>query len=319
MPQFKVAVTDYSFDNLDPERETLAAVDCEIVEGQCKTEDEVLALCRDADAILAQWAPVSKKVIDGLQNCKVIVRYGIGVDNVDLQAAKERGIPVCNVPDYGIDEVADHAVSMALCLGRQLPQIHARTLTGEWKLAPVSPMPAFREMTFGTAGFGRIAREVHKRVAPFGFRRIAFDPYVVEAEYSTIGVEKVELDELIAQSDILSLHSPLTEETRHLINSERLQQMKATAILVNTARGPLIDTLALAQALDNGEIAYAGMDVFEAEPLPDNHPLRKPANTLLTSHVAWYSESSLPKLQKLAAEEVVRALRNETLRNVVNL
>ncbi|HYE57046.1 MAG TPA: C-terminal binding protein [Rhodothermales bacterium] len=314
----KVVITDHGFANVDPEREVLAGH--ELVVAQCKTPEEVIAATAGADAVLAQWAPVNADVIATLDHCKVIVRYGIGVDNVDLAAAKAKGIPVCNLPDYCVDEVADHSLALALALARQLPAIDRRTREGTWKLAPATvPLLAFRDMTFATAGFGRIARAVLERARPFGFRLAAYDPYVSDAALTEAGVERLSLDALFAEADVLSLHLPLTAETRHFINAERLTQMKPHAVLVNPSRGPLVDTAALAEALEKRTIGYAGIDVFEQEPLPLDHPLRQSPYALLTSHTAWYSEASLPKLQRLAAEEVARCLRGEPLKNQVNV
>ena len=310
----KIVITDYGFANIDPERATLSAGGVELVTAQCKTAEEVIQAAADADGLIVQWAPITAPVIDSLKQCKIIVRYGIGVDNVDLAAAKARGIPVCNVPDYCIDEVADHTITLALAQARQLPQIDTRLRVGKWKITPDKPMPAFREMTFATAGYGRIARAVLQRAKAFGFKLAAYDPYSAPSG----DVAAVSLDELFQQADILSLHSPLTAETKHLVNSARLAQMKPTAIVVNTARGGLIDTKALAEALQAGTIAAAGLDVFETEPLEEDHPLRKCPNALLTSHVAWFSQSSVPKLQQLAAEEALRGLLGKPLSNQVN-
>jgi D-3-phosphoglycerate dehydrogenase len=278
----------------------------------------MLAATRDADAVLVQFAQVPASVIEGLARCKVIVRYGIGYDNVDIATAKRRGIPVCNVPDYGVQEVADHAVSMALALGRQLPALDRHVRSGQFTMGPITPMPAFREMAFITLGFGRIARAVLQRAKGFGFKLAAYDPLVPAAAFEEAGVEKLNLDEAFSRADVLSLHSPLTDATRHVVNEVRLRQMRPTAILVNSARGALVDTVALAAALRQRTIAYAALDVFEAEPLPGDHPLRQCDNLILTPHMAWYSEASLPRLQTLAAEEVVRALRGEPLNNQLN-
>lgn len=318
MPTFRVLVTDHGFPNLRHEESAVSAAGAELVVAQCKTADDVVAAARGADALLVQWAPITAAVVAALDRCKVIVRYGIGVDNVDLVATKAKGIAVCNVPDYGVNEVAEHAVSLALALARQLPMIDRRLRGGTWKIVPDKPMPAMRETTFATAGFGRIARTAHEMMRGFGGKRIAYDPYVSHEAMKLAGVEKVDLEELFTRSDILSLHLPLTAETRHFVNAARLAQMKKTAIVVNTARGPLVDTVALAAALQAGVIAGAGLDVFEKEPVEKDHVLFSCPNALLTSHVAWYSESSIPRLQHLAAEEVVRGLRGEPLKNQVN-
>jgi D-3-phosphoglycerate dehydrogenase len=311
----KIVITDASFANIIPETDAVAGAGIELVLAQCKTAEDVMNATADADGMIVQWAPITATVIDNLTRCKVIVRYGIGVDNVDLAAARQKGIAVCNVPDYCIDEVADHTVSLALAHARQLVQIDMRIRAGVWKIYPDKPMPSFSEMTFATAGYGRIARAVLDRARAFGFRTAAYDPFVAPPSDH---VTSLSLDELFRQADILSLHVPLSPESKHLVNADRLAQMKPTAIIVNTARGGLIDTTALANALQAGTIAAAGLDVFESEPLEEYHPLRKCPNALLTSHVAWFSERSVPKLQRMAAQEAVRALQGEPLRNQVN-
>ena len=317
MNSFNVVITHHGFPNIEQEKRVIETAGGNVMEVHGESPDELIAATREADALLVQHSPITAEVIDALNNCKIIVRYGIGVDNVDLDAAKAKGIPVCNVPDYGVDEVADHAVSLALTLGRQLPQIDLRLRGGEWKITPISPMPAFREMTFATAGFGRIGRAVLARASGFKFKLAAYDPFVDADTMAEVGVTKLSLDELFAQADILSLHLPLSPETQHLVNAARLQEMKSHAILVNTARGALIDTVALANALQERVVAYAGLDVFEEEPLNQDHPLLSCQNALLTSHVAWFSESSVPLLQRLAAEEVVRGIQNEPLKNQI--
>lgn len=314
----KVLITDHGFPNVDEERRIVEESGAQFAIAQCKTAQDVIEAAHDADALLVQFAPITAEVLSSLPNCKVIVRYGIGVDNIDLAAAKTYEIPICNVPDYCLAEVADHAVSLALALARQLPIIDRRVRSGVWKLTPDHTMPAFSEMTFGTAGFGRIAREVLKRAAGFGFRLAAYDPFVPDEAFEAAGVQKMSMEQLL-QSDILSLHLPLNAQTQHIIDAQALQQMKRHAIVVNTARGPLIDTLALADALKSGVIAAAGLDVFDEEPLAPNHPLRECDNAILTSHVAWFSQSSVPKLQAMAAEEAVRGLRGQPLRNQVSV
>lgn len=313
----KVVITDYGFKNIDQEISILNEAGFEVVPAQCKTEEEVIKASAGADALLVQWAPVSPAVIDSLAKCKVIVRYGIGVDNVSLDAAAQKNIAVCNVPQYCINEVADHSMALALSLARQLTATRKQMGT-VWKITPPAPMPAFRQMLFVTAGLGRIAREVMKRAAAFGFTLAAYDPYIDAKTMKSLGVTKLNLNEALANADILSLHLPLNEETRHLVNESSLQTMKQHAILVNTSRGGLIDTYALAAALEKGVIGGAGLDVFETEPLPADHPLRTCPNTELTSHTAWFSEASVPALQKLAAEEIVRGLTGKALHNRVN-
>ena len=311
----KVLITDYGFPNLEPEMAVFNQAGIEVVTAQCKTEEEVIVAAQGCDALLVQWAPVRERVAAALPDCKLVVRYGIGVDNLDIPALKAHGKAVAYVPDYCIDEVADHAVALSLALARQLPQTHARTLSGTWKITPPAPMPAFRKMTFATLGYGRIARAILDRVRPFGFRLVAHDPYVDPTDMQAAGVMGMDLDSIFSEADILSLHAPLSDTTRHLVNMERLRSMKPTAIIINTARGPLIDTPALAQALHDGVIGGAGIDVYEKEPLEDDHPLRTAPNTILTSHTAWYSQESVPELQRSGALEVARGLTGQPLRN----
>lgn len=314
-----VVITDHGFPDVELERRLIEGAGARLRVAQCRTGAQVIQAAEGADILLVQWAPVTADVIAALDGCRLIVRCGIGVDNVDLPAAKARGIPVCNVPDYGTEEVADHAVSLAVALARQLPMIDRRVREGLWKITPPAPMPAFNEMTFATAGLGRIARAVLRRAAGFGFQPAAFDPHVPDEAFATAGARRIgSVDQLFREADILSLHLPLNDQTRHLVNAQRLLEMKRHAVLVNTARGGLVDAAALANALNAGTIAAAGLDVFEQEPLPSNHPIRDCPNALLTSHVAWYSESSVPRLRRLAAEEVVRGLRGEPLKNQVN-
>ena len=314
----RVVYTDHGFPDVATEQALIEAAGGALAVAQCRTPEDVIAATAGADALIVQWAPITADVIGTLERCRVIVRLGIGVDNVDLAAARARGFPVCNVPDYCLDEVADHTLALALSLARQLVRIDRRVRAGTWRITPDAPMPAFRAMTFATVGFGRIARGVLERAEAFGFRLAAYDPLVPEEAFQRAGVERLELDALFAGADIVSLHCPLTAETRHLVNAERLRQMKPTAVLVNTARGGLVDTVALAEALADGTVAAAGLDVFETEPLPEEHPLRLCPNALLTSHVSWYSEQSVPRLQRKAAEEVVRALNGEPLLHPVH-
>jgi D-3-phosphoglycerate dehydrogenase len=310
----KVLITDCGFPDVERERSAIEASGATLEVAQCRSEDEVIAVAADADVLLVQWAPISERVISALNSCRAIVRYGIGVDNVNLVAARAHNIAVCNVPDYGVDEVADHAFALGLALSRQLPFWHSAVQRGEWPQTPPRLLQAFNEMTFATAGLGRIARAVLSRARGAGFQVAAYDPFVSAAEFERLQVTPLDADELFAQADILSLHLPLTPATASFVNAERLQQMKKSAVLVNTARGPLVDNAALASALQSGDIGAAGLDVFETEPLPASHPLRMCENALLTPHIAWYSSGSIARLQQLAAEEVVRALRGEALR-----
>jgi len=318
MRPYKVIITDHSFPGIEAERELVEAAGGSLEVARCKTEDDVIAACQGADALLVQWAPITERVLRSLARCKAVIRYGIGVDNVDLAAARRLGVAVANIPDYCIDEVADHTVALALALARQLPATHERLRAGDWKITPPSPMAAFRDMSFVVIGLGRIGRSVLGRAKAFGFRLAAHDPLAPEAAFRDSGARRLALDGAFAEADILSLHVPLGPETRRLVSMGRLRAMKPTAILINTSRGGLVDTLSLATALTEGLIAGAGLDVFEEEPIPPEHPLLRCPNTILTSHTAWFSEASVVRLQRLAAEEAVRALKGQPLKNRVN-
>jgi D-3-phosphoglycerate dehydrogenase len=260
---------------------------------------------------------VTEKVIQQLRCCKVIIRIGVGYDNVDLEAARARGIPVCNLPDYCIAEVADHALALALAQARALPFLDRCIRQGAWEPILPHPMPSFSEMNFGVLGYGRIGRGVIARARPFGFHLLACDPYLSESEFPS-DIRRCVLEALLAEADILSLHVPLTPETRHLMNAERLAAMRPTAILINTSRGAVVETQALAEALQAGRLAAAGIDVFETEPLPLNHPLLACPNALVTPHHAWHSRENKPKRYLMAIEEAIRGVRGEPLRSCVN-
>lgn len=315
----RALVADHFYDNLDPEREILAAAGIELVENRTVLpEAELCRLAHDADALIAQYTPVTGAVLAAAPRCRVVVRYGVGFDNVDLAAATRRGIPVCNVPDYGTEEVADHTWMLALAAIRKLPQAIAFTREVGAGFVPLRPIRRVRELTVGLYGFGRIARAVARRALSFGCRVITTDPYIPAEVFGYLGVHPVDRDELLARSDLLCLHTPLNDETRYLLDADAFARIKPGAILVNTARGGLVDTAALVAALDAGRLAAAALDVTEPEPLPPGHPLWDRPNVLLTPHLAWYSEEALLQLQRSVAEEVVRVLRGEPPRCCVN-
>lgn len=314
---FHVFITDSGFGDDNIERAMLEEQGYTVTNLQCRDSDILRTSVAEADALLVQWAPVDSSVIEMLDRCRVIVRYGIGVDNVDIPAATNKGIPVCNVPDYCIDEVADHTMALALSLGRQLGFTDSLVREGTWRIVPPWPMAAFRKMLFVTFGFGRIAREVLRRAASFEFQLAACDPLVPESEMSKYNVRKLSMEEALSEADILSLHLPLNASTHHLISDLNLRKMKKEAILINTSRGGLIDTYALADALNRKVIFAAGVDVFETEPVAADHPLLRCDNALLTSHTAWYSESSVPALRRMATEEVIRGLKGLPLKNII--
>jgi D-3-phosphoglycerate dehydrogenase len=318
MAKKSVLITDPPTPSTDIERGLVEAAGFTLAVAQCRTAAEVLAAAAEADGLLVNMAPITAAVVAGLPRCRVIVRYGVGVDNVDLAAARARGIAVCNIPGFCTDEVADHAAALALALARRLPALDRALRAGAWTAPRSEPMPPLQGATFAVAGLGRIGRAVLDRVRPFGCRLAAYDPLVPDAAFAAAGAARLDADALFREADVLSLHLPLTPETRHFANAARLAAMKPRAVLVNTSRGGLVDTAALAAALRAGRPAAAGIDVFETEPLPPDHPLRGCDNALLTPHIAWYSGASLPRLQRLAAEEVVRGIRGEKLQSCVN-
>jgi len=278
---------------------------------------EPLDWIREAEVLLVTWYNITADVIAQLRRCKVIIRVGVGYDNIDAEAARSRGIAVCNVPDYCPGEVSDHAMALALSMARALPFLDRCVRAGIWKPALPHPMPAFETMNFGVLGYGRIGRATIVRARGFGFQLMACDPYVSESDFPS-DVTRRSLKELLEAVDILSVHVPLTQETRHMLDAVLLARMKPTSILINTARGAVIDTSALVGALQTGRIAAAGIDAFEDEPLPLDHPLLACPNAFVTPHYAWYSRESRPRLYLMAVEEAIRAVRDEPLRSCVN-
>ncbi len=314
-----VAITDYTFDSLDIESKLLEPLGLTVKGAQCKTRDELIDLLTHADYVLTQFAPVDAAVVAAMQSAKVIVRYGIGVDNVDLDAAKNKGIPVCNVPDYCIDEVADHTLALMLAATRQVVANARHVAEGNWGLgAPLAAMRCLKTMAVGIVGFGRIGREVAARLRPFKCRVQVFDPAVGEDDIRSAGCEPASLDTLLASSDLVTLHCPSNQATYHLINSQSIKQMKDGAALINVARGTVVCTDDLIEALETEKISFAALDVLEVEPPTADHPLRSMNNVLIHSHVASASPEAVSKLRHDAATIVAKAAQGEELPNVVN-
>jgi D-3-phosphoglycerate dehydrogenase len=317
---FKVYITDHAYLNLDPERAILNALPAEVIDvSPLRTEDDVIRAAHDADALIIGFVPITSRVMDALPRLRVVVRYGVGYETIDVPAATERGIWVANVPDYCIPEVADHAIALLLALARKVLLLDASTRRGEWATLKVAqPVRRIEGQTLGLIGMGRIGREVLRRALSFGLKVMVYDKYLAPETAEALGAKPVELDRLLREADFVSIHTPLTPETHHLIDADALSKMKPSAYLVNVARGAIVDTVALAEALQAGRIAGAALDVFEHEPLPMDHPIRDAPNTILSSHAAWYSEEALAQLQRSAAMEVARALRGEPLKNPLN-
>lgn len=315
----QVAITDYSFPSLELERQILEPLPCQVTSGQCKTKESLIPLVRDADAVITQFAPITSDVIAAMRRARVIVRYGIGVDNIDLDAAREHNIPVCNVPDYCIDEVADHALAFILSATRQVLPNCRLVRQGKWGLAvEMAQMKTLADLTVGIVGLGRIGRAVASRLAPFRCRRIASDPALSADAIRQTGCESVDLAALLSQADVVTLHCPSTAQTRRLINRDSIAGMKPGAILVNLARGDLVETPALIAALRSGQLAAAALDVCDPEPIPANSPLLTMDNVVLASHLASVSEKAVRNLRQTAARLAAAALRGETPTNIVN-
>ena len=311
----RFVVTDQAFGNTDAEEKAATAEGAQFSAHQVSSEDDTAKVVAGAHVVLNNFAPMTHTVMSGLAKDAVVVRYGVGVDNVDLDAARALGVRVCNVPDYGVDEVADHAAAMATFLARKVAMFDAGIRGGEWKIGQmVSGLRSLGDTTVGLVGFGRIAQALARRMQAFGCTVIAHDPFVDAALATDMGVALAPLDDVIARAHILSLHVPLLAETRHLLNAERLAALPDGAIVINASRGGLIDEDALAKALRDGTVAAAGLDVFETEPLPDTSPLRDAPNLFMSPHAAFYSDGSVKRLQQLAADEGQRALRGEALR-----
>ncbi len=315
---FKVVVTDHRFKSVEQEQALIEGAGGTLVVGQCRTDEEVAELGWDADALLVARAPITARVIEQLERCRVIVRYGIGVDVVDVEAATRRGIMVATVPDYALDEVSDHALMLLLALTRRLPQAIELGQAKTWDTGRMPPVPRLRGRVLGLIGMGRIGSRLADKVRPLGVRTVVYDPYLAEEAAALAGVERADLQSLLDQADVVSLHAPLTPETRHLLGPKEFARMKSTAVVVNTARGGLIDQSALWAAVQSGQIAGAGLDVLEQEPPAEDEPLLHHPNVIVTAHVAWLSEEARRDLQRKAAEQVLSAMRGETPYGLVN-
>lgn len=318
MAKHRVVVTDLGYPTYKYEEEQLKPVGAELVLTNCRTEDEVAAAIRDADGVIVRLAPCTAKAINATTRCKVIARYGVGVDNVDLAAATAKGICVANVPDYCWDEVSEHALALIFSCARKTVRHDRLVRKGEWDIGSRDPIYRMAGKTLGLLGFGNIARSLARKAQGLRFRILAHDPFVKPEVAQELGATLVDMDTLLRESDYLSVHAPNTPQTRHLVNEAALRKMKRTAILVNTSRGPLVDEAALARALKEGWINSAGLDVYEKEPLPADSPLRQLDNIVLTGHAAWYSEEAGVELQTKAAAEVARVLAGGWPKSLVN-
>jgi D-3-phosphoglycerate dehydrogenase len=305
----KVAIVGTRYASLDIEEQALAPLGAGLVSGWGGDPAELVRLCRGCAVVMAGNPPrFTRAVLGALPELRGIVRSGIGVDSIDLRAAAEMGKIVCNVPDYCLDEVSTHAVTLILALNRHVLACDRIVREGGWSFDALRPLQSPPDQTAGIVGLGQIGRRVARKLGVFGFRLLGYDPYVAPAQVAELGVRCVDLDVLLAESDYITLHSPLTPETRHMIGAAQLARMKPTAYLVNTARGALVDEVALATALEAGTIRGAALDVLEQEPPGRDSPLLRHPRVVLTPHVAWYTERAEHELRRKSVEEAIRIL-----------
>jgi D-3-phosphoglycerate dehydrogenase len=309
-----ILIADYDFGDVNIEQAIIESAGFELRVAQCKNEDEVIEHGRDADGVLAQYAPIGARAINAFTRCRVIARYGTGVDIVDVEAATRRGIQVTNAPnEWCAEEVADHAVALWLAATRKICQYDRAVRRGEWRWQTGHPIWRIRGRIFGLVSFGSIARSIAERVRPFGVDIWAYDPFLDPREIQRWNVRPVAFDEIVEGADYLVIQAPLTSQTRHLFNRETLGRMKSTAILINTARGPIVEDAAIQQALTEGWIAGAACDDLEEEPAKQrdwraDNPLFQLHNVIITPHAAYYSQESIGTVRRIAAEEAVRVL-----------
>jgi len=312
MPRPLIAVTDSPFPSLDPAKAALARIDPELRVANSASAEDILAVGRDADAILVTYAKLPGDLLRQLRRCKAIGRFGLGVDNIDIAAAAELGITVTYVPDYCMQEVSDHAMALLLALARKVPQSNALVQAGRWDMPAVVPIHRLAGRVLGLVGFGNIPRALAPKAKAFGLRVVAHDPNVSQQALAAVGVESMSFDRLLEISDFVSIHAPLLPVTRGLFNAEVFGKMKQGACLINTARGPLVDEDALIAALDSGRLAGAALDVVAVEPLPKESRLIGRDNVVLTPHTGFYSVEALNELQTKCAADVARVLSGET-------
>jgi len=313
-----VLVTDIAWQSTEPEEKVLAEVGAKLVLAQTGCEEELLRLVPDADAILTNWKQVPASVVRAGDKLQVISRYGIGVDNIAVAEATRLGILVTNVPVYCLDEVSEHTLALVLVCARKVCQYNTSVHAGEWSVSSHGPLLRIRGKTLGIIGFGNIARTLAPKLKAFGLQILVFDPFVDDETVGSYGCSKAGLEDLLGNSDFVTIHAPLTDTTRGLLNAQQLHRMKPTAFLINTSRGAIVDPTALVQALSQGWIAGAALDVFTPEPLPVEHPLLSLTNVILTPHVSFYSEESLMDLEIQAAQNVAAIFSGRRPSAVVN-
>lgn len=314
----RIVITDCDHDAVSIEQGVADAAGVELVHARCQTEEDVIAAAAGADAIVVQYAPITDRVLAALPQLKAIGRYGVGVDTLDVDAATARGVAVCNVPDYGTEDVSDHAIALAVSLARGITRLDRGMRRGEHALHPVQPLHRMSTRIFGVVGLGLIGAATARKARGLGYEVIGYDPLAEIGTTTEGGVAVVGFEDLIARADVVSLHVPLNPHTHHLIDAAVLARMKRGAVLINTCRGGVVDTNAVADALASGQLYGAGLDVFEEEPLPRDSPLMGCENAVLTPHAAWYSEESYAELKRRTLENVLEVCAGRVPRNVLN-
>ncbi len=321
MAPTKVFVTDITWPDLEIEKKVFAesGLDIEISLAQGGSPEEICQEGRQCDVLMALFTPMGKKYLDMFDKCKLLVRLGIGFNSVDLETATQKGIFVANIPDYCQEEVADHTMAMFLELTRKISLLDADVRKGNWNMDIANPVPRLQSLTFALWGCGSIGRLTGQRAKAFGMKLIGYDPFCSQEVFDAYGIERyTDLQSFLQAGDVISLHTPLTEQTEKMLNATTLGHMKKSAYVLNTSRGPLVDEDALYEALSNNRIAGACLDVLPVEPPVGIHKLCAFKNCILTPHAAWNSVEAIPELRVKAAQEVVRFLQTGAVKNLVN-
>lgn len=318
MSKLKVYVTDYEYASLQEEINEIEKIGAELIPCQCKTEDDVIVACADAAGLLDQYAPITRRVIESLPNLKVVARYGVGVNTVDLEAATEHGVCVVNVPDYCVDEVSDQAFALLMACARKITLLNDQVKGKGWDYKISKPINRLRGQKLGLLGFGRIPRALAEKAKAFGLELLVYDPFVKAESVEPYGAKLLSLDEVLQAADFISVHVPLTDDTHHLLGEREFAMMKSNAIVINTSRGQLIDEVAMIKALAEKRIAGAGLDVLEDEPTAVDNPLLNMEQVVITPHVAWYSEQSEGELKTKVARGAADVLAGFYPASLVN-
>lgn len=313
--RYRVVITDCDHGSIEEEKEEFRQLGAELILAQVQGEKDLIRVCKDADGLINQYALLTRRVFENLPKCKVVARYGVGVDSIDLRAATDLGIIIANVPDYCIDEVASHAVAMMLTLTRKTAFFDRKVKSSQWDFRQGTPIHRIQGKTLGLIGCGKIGFEVAKRISTFGVKVMAFDPYIQRTGEK---IELTDLETVLRKSDFISIHCPLNDSTQHLIGEQEFKKMERKPLLINTSRGPIVNEKALIQALEEGRISGAGLDVLETEPPDSKNPMLKMENVIFSPHVGFYSEESISELKRRTARNVSDVLRGRWPGSVVN-